>query len=109
MSPLSFVDIRAIVVVREGIIVMTGRECFIGVSVKDATAIINNSSLVVRKHFPPVRAIKNGVRRMPHGYVLPKKDDLNFLSGLGLLYRSIHSTTRQERERTVASMQHVMV
>jgi len=49
-------------------------------------AVINNRTQVLRKHLPPARESKYGLRSRPHEYVPPVKDEQNFLS------RSLYKT-----------------
>src|SRR6218665_1623102 len=51
------------------------------------SAVISHPTHVLRKHLPEVTQLSYNLRPLPHGFLLPSKDDRNFLSRL--LYKDM--------------------
>src|SRR6218665_4119370 len=51
-------------------------------------AVISDNTHVLRKHLPEVRQLSYNLRPRPHGFLLPSKDDRNFISRL--LYKDMY-------------------
>src|SRR6218665_2937931 len=51
-------------------------------------AVISDTTHVLQKHLPQVRQLSYNLRPRPHGFLLPSKDDRNFISRL--LYKNMY-------------------
>src|SRR6218665_3242327 len=51
-------------------------------------AVLSGPTHVLRKHLPKVRQLSYNLRPRPQGFLLPSKDDRNFLSRL--LYKDMY-------------------